>query len=237
MINFISEKLKEIGEGLSIIDTKLGFKKFSKYIFLLLSVILILNFKTVAREVVEFVIDIQEDIHSSKMLARDELMSQLQPLLVEFRASSKADRILYFEYHNSKENMLGIPFKYFTLQLQNSRYGCPEIDIEKSSRESYNAGYITSLYSSLRKGENVYCFGEDDEEFRTKYPGILELTDYIDKSKTRVYVNIPGIHQPVGFVVLEWTEGQSNLDVEKVNKSINDFVPRINGLLISARKN
>ena len=121
MFELIINKLKDFIQGIIMIDEKIGFRKFVKYILVLLGIFCLFNLHTITKEVVEFVIDISGEIHNEKLRLRDEYMTELTPLLSELRAETGADRILYFEFHNSEENLDGLPFKYFNLMLSNAR--------------------------------------------------------------------------------------------------------------------
>jgi hypothetical protein len=111
---------------------------------------------------------VQDEIHKEKIEKRDQLLAEMIPLLTEFRAELEADRILYFEYHNSKENLIGIPFKYVDLVLQNNRYGVQPIP--SPIYRDISAGVLTDLYEVIKTGKTVYCEG-DDIEFQKEHPG------------------------------------------------------------------
>ena len=100
----ILDKIKELTDAIINVDERIGFRKFVKYVLLGLGIVMIFNYKTILRDVVEIIIEIEGEIHSDKMMLRDELLAELGPILADFRSNVRADRILYFEYHNSKEN-------------------------------------------------------------------------------------------------------------------------------------
>lgn len=232
----ILDRLKDLSNALINIDEKIGFKTFVKYIFLGLFVVMAINYKTVLRDIIEIVTEITDDIHSQKMELRDQLLEELYPILSEFRSDVRADRILYFEYHNSKENLVAIPFKYVELVQQSARYSIPNVNIEKF--KNINAGAITSLYQDIKTGEIVFCSGPYDDIFNTKYPGIFDLINSRGGSKRQVYISIPGIDQPVGMIVLEWMdETNQALDIQGITKTATqNYIPRINALILSKRR-
>ena len=125
------EKFKAFVESLINLDKNLGYNKIIKYLLVFLFLGLILNFRTVVSEVIQIIDEISISIHEEKIAKRDELILELSPLLSEMRAVTGADRILYIEFHNSKENLVGIPFKYLDLVLTAKKYGVPEFDIKK----------------------------------------------------------------------------------------------------------
>lgn len=224
-------KLNEISEFFIRMDQKIGFKKIVRYVFLTLLVLGIVNFKTVVREVVEVVSEITEEQHNEKMKLRDELLRDLQPMLSEVRAQTRADRVLYLEYHNSKENLVGIPFKYADLVLQASSYNVTTVP--ENLYKDINTGAITSLYEELK--HNI--ISSDDSMFCYKFPGTYELFNGNDGSEKQVFVSIPGVDQPIGILVFEWVDEDVNIDKKRIEYILGghggNYLSRINGLIMS----
>lgn len=224
-------KLNEISEFFIRMDQKIGFKKIVRYVFLILLVLGIVNFKTVVKEVVEIVSEITEEQHNEKMQLRDELLRDLQPMLSEIRAQTKADRVLYFEYHNSKENLVGIPFKYADLVLQASSYNVTTVP--ENLYKDINTGAITSLYEELK--HNI--ISSDDSMFCYKFPGTYELFNGNDGSEKQVFVSIPGVDQPIGILVFEWVDEDVDIDIKRIEYILGghggNYLSRINGLIMS----
>lgn len=226
MINFILSKFKELSDALIALDQKLGFKKFARYVLFVILIICLCNIRTIFRETVEIGITIAEEIHNEKMKLRDEYMTDLTPLLTEFRAEMNADRILYLEYHNSEENLDGIPFKFFDLMKCSSHYGVPEVP--GIAYKDIGASMYTELFDTIVKGEVVTCSGEYDISFRKKYPGVYELFNGTDHSRQFVIFSVPGIRRPIGFIVLEWMSDEEKVIIDY--SSIRTFLPRINAI-------
>lgn len=226
---------KDFSDAITNIDEKIGFKRFVRYVILGLLVVIAVNYKTVLRDVVEIVTEISDDIHGRKMELRDQLLAELYPILSEFRSDVRADRILYFEYHNSKENLVSIPFKYIELVQQSAKYSIPEVDIEQY--RNINTGAITNIYQDIKVGEIVYCNGPSDTMFNSKYPGMFHLINSRDGSNRQIYISIPGINQPVGMIILEWMdENSQELDIKDITKTATqNYIPRINALILSKR--
>lgn len=224
-------KLNEISEFFIRMDQKIGFKKIVRYVFLILLVLGIINFKTVVREVIEVVSEITEEQHNEKMQLRDELLRDLQPMLNEIRAQTRADRVLYFEYHNSKENLVGIPFKYADLVLQASSYNVTTVP--ENLYKDINTGAITSLYEELK--HNI--ISSDDSMFCYKFPGTYELFNGNDGSEKQVFVSIPGVDQPIGMLVFEWVDEDVDIDIKRIEYILGghggNYLSRINGLIMS----
>lgn len=229
------DKLKDITDAIIRLDEKIGFRRILSYVVLILILFCVFNFKSIVKGSIELVRDLDEEIHTEKMEKRDQLLQELSPILLEFRSSVGADRILYFEYHNSKENLVGIPFKYIDLVLQNTKYSTP--CAPASIFKDINVGLITQLYEKIKSGTIVFCEGIDDSVFKELYPGTFELFQIESRDLQQAYISIPGVSQPVGMIVLEW-DGENGMDkelVEKAANGCNSFVSRINGLIMSKR--
>lgn len=229
-------KIVSLIDAVVNVDQKLGFKKFFRYFSIGLLVFVIFNYKTIVKDVVELVTEISETIHAEKMQLRDELLSELGPILTDFRSTVRADRVLYFEYHNSKENLIGIPFKYLELVRQNQSYS-----IQPAREDLYrniNTGSITSLYEDIKLGSLVYCSGPEDISFHTKYPGVYDIFNTRDGAKRFIFLSIPGINTPVGMIVLEWMNNDSaDMDLDELTHiSSHNYIPRINALILSKRR-
>jgi hypothetical protein len=155
------------------------------------------------------------------MEKRDQLLLELVPELREFLGATDADRILYLEYHNSKENLVGIPFKYIDLVLQSSTYGVPPVPIDKF--RDINVGNLTQLYEDLKTEKIVVGTTPiiENGDFLERYPGNHEFLYKNDGSTQHIFITIPGIHQPIGMIVLEWLDKDEKVDVKRVcNESI-----------------
>lgn len=237
-MNFI-EHLNEISESLVKLDEKIGFRRLLGYATVILIIVGLFNFKTIVREGIEVVNEINNQIHSEQMEKRDELFAELNPILQEFRATLNADRILYFEYHNSKENFVGIPFKYIDLVMQNLKYGVTSVP--KYTMSDINVGAISSLYEDIKVGKIVYCSGPNDETFKALYPGAWEVFENSDGSKQQVFISIPGVSQPIGMIVLEWMNESIELNRREIAAVAyggqTAFITRINGLIMSKSVN
>lgn len=232
----ILDKIKELTDALINVDERLGFKKFVKYVLLGFVIVVAVNYKAVLKDVIEIIINIEAEIHLDKMRLRDELFAELGPILADFRSSVRADRILYFEYHNSKENMVGIPFKYTELVQQNSGYG---VQLANEDRyKNINAGAISDLYEDIKLGEIIYCSGPYDETFTNQYPGIFDIFNSRDAAKRFVFISIPGIDCPIGMIVLEWmNDSAKDLNMDEITSAAtHNYIPRINALILSKRR-
>ena len=164
----ILDHIGELSDSLVKLDEKIGFKRIIGYTIIILIILGLFNFRSIVKETIEVVDEISAQIHNERMEQRDQLLFELNPVLQEFRATLNADRILYFEYHNTKENLVGIPFKYVDLVLQNLRYGVPPVP--ENLMTDVNVGIISGLYEATKRGDVVCCLGEDDTKFRLAYP-------------------------------------------------------------------
>ena len=225
--------LSEFFSTIVNIDKNLGFKKFVKYLVTIVIILTLVNYKIVIRDIIEITTEISDNIHNDQMELRDQLLAELKPMLVDMRSSLDADRILYFEYHNSKENILSIPFKYLELVQYDKAFAIPSID--ETQFKDINTGLITDLYQEIKFGGIVYCEGPRDTVFMEKYSGIYDLINSRDGSVRHVYISVPGIEQPIGLIILEWmNESNIPLDVDKISKTAtHNYIPRINAMILS----
>lgn len=199
-------KLGQLESVMSSIDQKLGLRKFIKYLVVFALIVIlapvVLFPKKTIKETVKFVLEISNEIESEKMEDREIIIRELNPLLRELRAETYADRVTYYEYHNSIENEAGVPFKFVDLVQQASKMGLPEI----SPRDNVNVSRFAELYCDLRDSGYVLNTGRID--FFYRYPGSSEI---LNGSKMQLFINIPGINKPLGIVVIEWQEYNSDL--------------------------
>lgn len=231
----ILDHIGELSDSLVKLDEKIGFKRIIGYTIIILIILGLFNFRSIVKETIEVVDEISSQIHDEKMEQRDQLLFELNPVLQEFRATLNADRILYFEYHNTKENLVGIPFKYVDLVLQNLRYGVPPVP--ENLMTDINVGIISGLYEATKRGDVVCCLGEEDTKFKLTYPTAWELFGGTDGSSQQVFISIPGVRQPIGLIVLEWMDKDVELNRNEIlnvsYRGSGSFIPRINGLIMS----
>lgn len=223
--------IKTYVDSLLKLHKTLGFKGIIKYLLVILGVIALFNFKPIVTEVIKFVDNISQIIHEDKINKRDELIFELSPLLSEMRAVTGADRLLYIEYHNSKENLVGIPFKYLDLVLSTKKYGTPEFDIKKY--HELNAGILSPIFLELRKKGYVVNRGESDLNFSRNCHEISDFVYAQDGSVQQVYLNLPGVNTPIGIIILEWLQDDIDRDWEEIVSISRDYITRINGLVLS----
>jgi len=94
---------------------------------------------------------------------------------------------MYFEYHNSKENLVGIPFKYSDLVITVVKYGSSAAKL--ANLKEVNTGLISDLYYDLCK--NTTVFNKDDSFFK-KYPNLDTIINI--RPAFACYVNLSGIY-------------------------------------------
>ena len=235
MISKLSHGFSQFVDSLIKLDVVVGFKKVRRYAFLALFILAIFNINNIATGLVTFFLGITEEIHSQKMEQREYYMTQLTPILADIRADCGADRILYFEFHNSEENLDGLPFKFFDLMKSDCKYGIPEVF--GKSYKNVNAGMYTEVFNDLAIGEMLYCRGFYDQSFRKKYKGFYELLKETDRSSVHVISSVPGIRKPIGFIVLEWMDDSKELDIEtRVEATIHSHIARIAALASTVNK-
>lgn len=229
---FISDKLKALSEIILKVEEKLGIAKFIQYVMFILVVSGILNFSTIVEYIMKLQSQIEKKEHERRLLLRDNLMAELNPLLIELRSSTGASRLLYFEYHNSTENFVGIPFKFANLVLTNQDYECPGYNPNKY--KDINSGLISAIYTDLRKKKIIINRGEkNDSSFHHKYPNIHDFFFSQDGSIQQMFINIPGVSSPLGMIVLEWVDEEviTEGEWERIQEIVLVDLPRINALI------
>lgn len=174
----------------------------------------IFNWKTIVLDGIEIYEKVQTERHAKEMRTRDELLDNLDSHLNEMRASVGADRLLYFEYHNSKENLVGIPFKYVDLVRSKKAPGVSPLMMDKY--KDINAGLISELYRDLCR--NSIIINTDYQRFSDNYPETADL--FGSEQYKQVYVNLPGVGDPIGFILLEWESDSMSTDWGQVRKKV-----------------
>ena len=234
------DHITDLSESLVRLDERIGFKRLFSYLLIILLIIGLFNFKTIVKETIELYNEVSDQIHDEKMIKRDEILADLNDILKEYRALTGADRVLYFEYHNSKENLAGIPFKYIDLVMQDRAYWATGIPIDMY--RDINIGAITSLYEDLKTSIVIFCVSDCDptrgpgwrqmtiDEFHDSYSGAYDIFQS-DGQRQQVYVSIPGPKQPIGLMIFEWLDENKEIDRGRVIEVTAAFVPRITGLM------
>lgn len=216
-----------------MIEKKLGIVRFVQYGIFILIMYAVFNFNAIVENVVKIQTEINKKEHERRLQLRDELIDDLEPLLVEIRSGTKASRILYFEYHNSTENFIGIPFKFASLVLSNQSYECRDYD--QSKYLEINSGLISGIYGDLKKNGVLINKGilSNDTIFYHQYPGIHEFFSAQDGSVQQAFINIPGVNFPVGMIVIEWIDKEikSDEEWEEIKTFINTRLSRINAVI------
>ena len=234
------DHITDLSESLVRLDERIGFKRLFSYLLIILLIIGLFNFKTIVKETIELYNEVSDQIHDEKMIKRDEILADLNDILKEYRAHVGADRVLYFEYHNSKENLAGIPFKYIDLVMQDRAYWASGIPIDMY--RDINIGAITSLYEDLKTSIVIFCVSDGDsikgpgwkqmtvDGFHDSYSGAYDIFQS-DGQRQQVYVSIPGPKQPIGLMIFEWLDESKEIDRGRVIEVTAAFVPRITGLM------
>lgn len=227
---FIVDKFKMLSETLSMIEEKLGLFKFVQYSLFILVMYVAFNFPSIMENVMKMQTELVKKEHEKRLLMRDSLMTELNPLLVELRSGTGASRVLYFEYHNSTENFVGIPFKFANLVLSNQAYGCPSYDVSKY--KDINSGLISGIYDELKKNNVIINKGEESE-FHSSYQEVHDFFSSQDGSEQQIFINLPGVNSPMGLIVLEWMNEKIKTEDEwkDIEDKINSEIPRINALI------
>lgn len=220
------ESIKSFFEIVLSVDAQLGIVKFFEYLIFGAIIYGIFNFKKVIITAMDLHEQITKKKHDKKIGLRDQLTHQLKLLINEFRADVGADRVMYFEYHNSKENLVGIPFKYSDLVITSVKYGSQMAGM--LNLKEVNTGLIADLYYDLCKNYTIY---NKDESFYKRYPNLENIITV--RPAYQCYVNLSGVYQPIGFIIVEWDNPALNLNWEEIDKESRDYGNRINALVVS----
>ena len=215
------DKLKDIVDSIVKIEEKVGFRKIILYVLLGFLIYGVINFKTIVKDTIELVTELEDEMHSEKMDKRDDFVASMNEVLIDLRYTTGADRVLYFEWHNTKENSVGVPFRYFDLVLQTEGYNIPKC----LDYKDIPAGWIIELYEIIKHGNTmVLCdsWNKDDK----LYP-ISQVFFTQDGSRHQMFIGINYMSkdkvQPVGFLAIEWmSESKDEVCMDEVEYALEE---------------
>ena len=227
------DKLKDLVDAAIKVEEKLGIRKAISYVFLGLLIYGVINFKAIVIDCIEIVQELTEEIHNQKMNKRDDFVASMNEVLIDLRHQTGADRVLYFEWHNTKENSVGVPFRYFDLVLQTEGYNIPKC----LDYKDIPAGWIVELYEII-KHENKTILCDSQNKLDQLYP-ISQVFYSQDGSRYQMFIGINYMSkdkiQPVGFLAIEWMDREHGIDVnlEEVDEILTEskIASRINTLI------
>lgn len=227
------DKLKDLVDAAIKVEEKLGIRKAISYVFLGLLIYGVINFKAIVIDCIEIVQELTEEIHNQKMDKRDDFVASMNEVLIDLRHQTGADRVLYFEWHNTKENSVGVPFRYFDLVLQTEGYNIPKC----LDYKDIPAGWIVELYEMIKHGnKTILC--DSQNKLDQLYP-ISQVFYSQDGSRYQMFIGINYMSkdkiQPVGFLAIEWMDREHGIDVnlEEVDEILTEskIASRINTLI------
>lgn len=227
------DKLKDLVDAAIKVEEKLGIRKAISYVFLGLLIYGVINFKAIVIDGIELVQELTEEIHNQKMDKRDDFVASMNEVLIDLRHQTGADRVLYFEWHNTKENSVGVPFRYFDLVLQTEGYNIPKC----LDYKDIPAGWIVELYEMIKHG-NTTILCDSQNKLDQLYP-ISQVFYSQDGSRYQMFIGINYTSkdkiQPVGFLAIEWMDSERGIDVslEEVDEILteSETASRINTLI------
>ena len=227
------DKLKDLVDAAIKVEEKLGIRKAISYVFLGLLIYGVINFKAIVIDGIEIVQELTEEIHNQKMDKRDDFVASMNEVLIDLRHQTGADRVLYFEWHNTKDNSVGVPFRYFDLVLQTEGYNIPKC----LDYKDIPAGWIVELYEMIKHG-NTTILCDSQNKLDQLYP-ISQVFYSQDGSRYQVFIGINYMSkdkiQPVGFLAIEWMDSERGIDVnlEEVDEILTEskIASRINTLI------
>lgn len=227
------DKLKDLVDAAIKVEEKLGIRKAISYVFLGLLIYGVINFKAIVIDGIEIIQELTEEIHNQKMDKRDDFVASMNEVLIDLRHQTGADRVLYFEWHNTKENSVGVPFRYFDLVLQTEGYNIPKC----LDYKDIPAGWIVELYEMIKHG-NTTILCDSQNKLDQLYP-ISQVFYSQDGSRYQMFIGINYMSkdkiQPVGFLAIEWMDSERGIDVnlEEVDEILTESktASRINTLI------
>lgn len=227
------DKLKDLVDAAIKVEEKLGIRKAISYVFLGLLIYGVINFKAIVIDGIEIVEELTEEIHNQEMDKRDDFVASMNEVLIDLRHQTGADRVLYFEWHNTKENSVGVPFRYFDLVLQTEGYNIPKC----LDYKDIPAGWIVELYEMIKHG-NTTILCDSQNKLDQLYP-ISQVFYSQDGSRYQMFIGINYMSkdkiQPVGFLAIEWMDSERGIDVnlEEVDEILTEskIASRINTLI------
>ena len=227
------DKLKDLVDAAIKVEEKLGIRKAISYVFLGLLIYGVINFKAIVRDGIEIVQELTEEIHNQKMDKRDDFVASMNEVLIDLRHQTGADRVLYFEWHNTKENSVGVPFRYFDLVLQTEGYNIPKC----LDYKDIPAGWIVELYEMIKHG-NTTILCDSQNKLDQLYP-ISQVFYSQDGSRYQMFIGINYMSkdkiQQVGFLAIEWMDREHGIGVnlEEVDEILTEskIASRINTLI------
>lgn len=189
----LGELLKTFGE----IEKSLGFRKVLMYTAYILAIIAIFNWKSIVSEVMDYMALVQMERHDKDIETRENISKDIHPYLIELRAKTGADRVMLYEFHNSKTNLIGIPFKYIGMTSHAEPYGVQV----RVRAEDINAEIISPFIRELKvemfkKVDNMEEFARYD----STVPEVLNNPEAI----AACYQYMIVLGKPLGILVMEW---------------------------------
>lgn len=193
----MAEILGKIWEVLRDADEKFGFRKILLYTTYVLVVIALLNWESILVRINDSLRRIEDERHAKNLAIREKISLEIHPCLVELRARTDADRVMLFEFHNSINNLIGIPFKYISMTDHAEPYGA----IFTPKYNDVNSEVIGSFIRDLKV--NMWEKMDDLEMLKKSDSSVLDVLNN-KEAVAACYQYISVFGRPIAILVLEW---------------------------------
>lgn len=135
---------------------------------------------------------------------------QINTILQEMVDRLNSYKIAIFEFHNGGYNLSGLPFQHFSLTQLRGRLGIPEF------KKEFNNMYIASaidFFEKLNEETLIQINGAKDIE--RSFPSLANEFKKEDVNYA-VALNLDGVYDKIGFIVIAFKNKPENLDLEEL---------------------
>lgn len=229
----MAEILGKIWEVLKDADEKFGFRKILLYTTYVLIVLAILNWKSILKEVATQMDKIKTEQHDKDLIVRDLISRDIHPYLVELRALTGADRVMLFEFHNSINNLIGVPFKYITMTDHAEPYGSNFVPKYSDMNSEIIGTFIRDLKVTMFEATN------DLEAFKMQDPSVVDALNN-SQAKAACYQYMSVLGKPLGILVLEWHSPDTQFTAihwNKIRSQCSQAAQDLNNIILKHKKN
>jgi hypothetical protein len=167
------------------------------YTAYVVSVVAIINWKSILSEVNNYMKELEDERHDRNLAIRESINSEIHPYLIELRVKLGADRVMLFEFHNSVSSLIGIPFKYIGLTDHAEPYGVKVSPKINDVNAEVVGGFIRNLQSEM------FYESRDLNKLRDMDPFVPEVfNDTAAIASCYQYMSVLG--KPLGILVVEY---------------------------------
>lgn len=156
------------------------------------------------KQLLEYVLQGEREKHRRGLEKRQDALRDLRPILKNLQVITKASRLTVIEFHNSKENLNGLPFKWYDIQAEWVDRGVDPIMLKTKNIQAYNLVYIADKVNDS-KNNYIVLNNKDIDDLRYEAPTLYNQLALTLKLDTIVYVGLYNCDNLlVGFLTLEY---------------------------------